>query len=157
MMERDESRVLSKLSERVSEVALIVLNLMGMQERCMSKRVMVVDDDKEVQEIVTFVLKRNGIEVIKASNGQQLQLLLEREQNALPDLIILDVMMPGIDGYELCRRLRSDPRTEHIPIMVITGRAEGIYQRISADLGARHMTKPFHPLALLEQVQKLLE
>ncbi len=123
----------------------------------MSKRVMVVDDDKEVQEIVTFVLNRNGIEVIKASNGQQLHLLLEREQNQLPDLIILDVMMPGVDGYQLCRRLRSDPRTQHIPIMIITGHAEGIYQRISTDLGAKHMTKPFHPLALLEQVQMLLQ
>lgn len=123
----------------------------------MTKRVMVVDDDKEVQEIITFVLNCHGIEVINASNGQQLQRLLALEQNQLPDLIILDVMMPGVDGYQLCRHLRSDPRTQHIPIMIITGHAEGIYQRISADLGAKHMTKPFHPLALLEQVQMLLQ
>ncbi len=124
----------------------------------MSKRVMVVDDDKDVQEIVTFVLNRHGIEVINASNGQQLQQVLALEQTHLPDLIILDVMMPGVDGYQLCRRLRSDPQTQHIPIMIITGHAEGIYQRISADLGAaKHMTKPFHPLDLLEQVQILLQ
>jgi CheY-like chemotaxis protein len=122
----------------------------------MSKRVMVVDDDRDVQEIVTFVLNCNGIEVVNASNGQQLQGLLALEQNQLPDLIILDVMMPGVDGYQLCRCLRSDPQTQHIPVMIITGHAEGIYQRISADLGVKHMTKPFHPLHLLEQVQILL-
>lgn len=123
----------------------------------MSKRVMVVDDDRDVQEIVTFVLNCNGIEVVNAANGQQLQGLLALERNHLPDLIILDVMMPGMDGYQLCRHLRSDPLTRHIPIIIITGHAEGIYQRISADLGARHMTKPFHPLYLLEQVQGLLD
>lgn len=124
----------------------------------MSKCVMVVDDDKDVQEIVTFVLNCHGIAVINAANGQQLQQLLGLEQTHLPDLIILDVMMPGIDGYQLCRRLRSDPLTQHIPIMIITGHVEGIYQRISTDLGAAvHMTKPFHPLDLLEQVQILLQ
>ena len=112
----------------------------------------------KVQEIVTFVLNRHGIEVINASNGQQLHQALALEQTHLPDLIILDVMMPGVDGYQLCRRLRSDPQTQHIPIMIITGHAEGIYQRISVDLGAaKHMTKPFHPLDLLEQVQILLQ
>jgi CheY-like chemotaxis protein len=124
----------------------------------MPKRVMVVDDDKDVQEIVTFVLNHHGIEVINASNGQQLQQILALEQTHLPDLIILDVMMPGVDGYQLCRHLRSDPQTQHIPIIIITGHAEGIYQRISADLGAAgHMIKPFHPLDLLEQVQMLLQ
>jgi len=124
----------------------------------MSKRVMVVDDDKDVQEIVTFVLTCHGIEVINATSGQQFQQLLSLEGTYLPDLIILDVMMPGVDGYELCRRLRSNPQTEHIPIIIITAHAEGIYQRISTDLGAAlHMTKPFHPMALLEQVQTLLQ
>jgi CheY-like chemotaxis protein len=124
----------------------------------MSKCVMVVDDDQDVQEIVSFVLNCHGIEVINAANGQQLHQLLGSEQTRLPDLIILDVMMPGVDGYQLCRRLRSDPLTQHIPIMIITGHAEGIYQRISTDLGAAvHMTKPFHPLDLLEQVQILLQ
>jgi DNA-binding response OmpR family regulator len=124
----------------------------------MVKRVMVVDDDKDVQEIVTFVLKCNGIEVVSASNGQELQHLLAIEKGDLPDLIILDVMMPGEDGYQICRNLRRDARTQHIPVMIITGHAEGIYRRISADLGAaEHMTKPFHPLELMERVQLLLK
>src|ERR1700738_5551960 len=123
----------------------------------MPRRVMVVDDDKDVREIVTYVLSCNGIEVISASNGQQLQQMLLSEQGNLPDLIILDVMMPGEDGYQICRGVRTNPCTQHIPVMIITGHVEGIYQRISADLGvAQHMTKPFHPLELLEWVQTLL-
>ncbi len=124
----------------------------------MSKRVIVVDDDREVQEIVTFVLTCHGFEVVAASNGLQLQQLLTTESFHLPDLIILDVMMPGEDGYQICRGLRSDPQTQNIPVMIITAHSEGIYERISRDLGAaQHMTKPFHPLELAEKVKVLLE
>lgn len=123
----------------------------------MPKRIIVVDDDKEVQEIVTFVLKRNGFEVSAVSNGQQLQHLLNTDHSQLPDLIILDVMMPGRNGYQICSDLRNNPKTLHIPIMIITAHAEDIYERISVDVGAaQHITKPFHPLELAEKVKALL-
>jgi len=119
-------------------------------ERC----ILVVDDDKEVREIISFVLRRNGFEVIVASSGQQIQQLL---QQRVPDLILLDVMMPGEDGYRLCRYLRRDPLTQHIPIVIMTAHAEDIYQQISRDVGAsQHITKPFHPLDLVEKVKALL-
>jgi len=122
-----------------------------------SKRIIVVDDDSEVRDIVAFVLNRNGFEVEGAANGQQLHHLLTGGVH-LPDLIILDVMMPGENGYKICSGLRSDPQTRHIPVMIITAHAEGIYERISADLGAaQHITKPFHPLELAERVKGLLE
>jgi len=123
----------------------------------MSKRIIVVDDDSEVRDIVSFVLNCNGFEVEGAANGQQLQHILRGDMH-LPDLIILDVMMPGENGYTICSGLRSDPQTQHIPVMIITGHAEGIYEKISADLGAaQHITKPFHPLELAERVKVLLE
>ena len=123
----------------------------------MSKRIIVVDDDKEVQEIVTFVLKRNGFEVSAVSNGQQLQHLLNTDHSQLPDLIILDVMMPGENGYQICGDLRNNPEMQHIPIIIITAHAEDIYERISVDIGAaQHITKPFHPLELAEKVKALL-
>jgi DNA-binding response OmpR family regulator len=123
----------------------------------MSKRVIVVDDSKEVREIVSFVLQRNGFEVLVAANGMQLQQILSSEQEELPDLIILDVMMPGEDGFHICTSLRTNPSTCHIPVMIITAHAEDIYQRISLDLGAvSHITKPFHPLELAERVKYLL-
>jgi len=120
----------------------------------MLKRVIVVDDDKEIQEIVTFVLNRNGFEVAVASNGQQLQRLLATQ---VPDLIVLDVMMPGQNGYEIFSALRSDLRTQQVPVIIMTAHAENIYERISVDLGAAdHITKPFHPLDLVEKICKLL-
>ena len=123
----------------------------------MRKRVMVVVDSKEVREIVSFVLQCHGFEVIVAADGAQLQQYLDAEQEALPDLIILDVMMPGEDGFHICTHLRANPSTQHIPVMIITAHVEDIYQRISFDLGAAsHITKPFHPLELAEQVVYLL-
>lgn len=116
-----------------------------------------VDDDREVREIISFVLVRQGFEVECAANGQQLQTLLAPGRGRLPDLIILDVMMPGEDGYHICRGLREDRRTTHIPIMIVTARVENIYGRISEDLGAStHITKPFHPLELVERAYELL-
>ena len=120
----------------------------------MPNRVVVVDDDKEVQEIVTFALKRNGFEVAVASNGQQLQEMLA---TYTPDLVILDVMMPGLDGYQIFGGLRKSAATEHVPVIIMTAHAENIYERISLDLGAAvHITKPFHPLELVGRVQGLL-
>ena len=118
------------------------------------KSILVVDDDKEVREILSFVLKQNGFEVVLASNGSYIQQVLSQR---VPDLILLDVMMPGEDGYRLCRYLRQNPLTQHVPIMIMTAHAEDIYQRISRDVGAsQHITKPFHPLDLAEKVKALL-
>lgn len=121
----------------------------------MSKRIIVVDDDREILEIITFVLVRHGFCVEGVSSGLSLQRLLTSQ---LPDLIILDVMMPGEDGYHICRSLRNDPATQHIPVMMITAHPEDIYERISIDLGAvEHITKPFHPLELAVRVKAIFE
>ena len=121
----------------------------------MRHRVVVVDDDKEIQEIVTFVLSRNGFDVAVASNGQQLQDILA---TTMPDLIILDVMMPGLDGYQIFANLRENAAIQYIPVIIMTAHVENIYERISLDLGAaEHITKPFHPLDLVGKVQRLLQ
>ncbi len=121
----------------------------------MSKRIIVVDDDKEIREITRFVLTHNGFEVAVACNGKQLQQLLAEQ---LPELIILDVMMPGEDGYQIFSSLRKDACTRHIPVVIMTAHTEDIYGRISTDLGAaEHITKPFHPLELVERVNALLQ
>lgn len=121
----------------------------------MVKRVLVADDDKEIREIVSFVLTRHGFMIDTVSGKRELQQMLALH---IPDLIILDVMMPGADGYRICHELRRDPRTRHIPVIMMTAHNEEIYQRISDDLGvAQHITKPFHPLDLAERVVALLE
>lgn len=124
----------------------------------MPKQIIVVDDNKEVREIVTFVLQRYGYRVTCAANGKQLQQVLDLCTGEPPALLILDVMMPGEDGYHIFHQLRTDENTRQIPVMIITAHAEEIYQRISRDLGAvLHMTKPFHPLALAERVKEIVE
>ncbi len=120
----------------------------------MAKHIIVVDDDKEIREIVSVALKCNGFEVAAASNSQQLRRLLAVQT---PDLIILDIMMPGQNGYQIFSSLRNDAHTRGIPVIIMTARAEHIYERISVDLGvADHITKPFHPLDLVEKVKVLL-
>ncbi len=121
----------------------------------MSKRILVVDDDRQIREIISFALEHNGYEVTVAENGQRLSELL---QQFTPDLIILDVMMPGLDGYQLFGLMRGSPLTQKIPVIIMTAHDEDIYERISKDLGAsEHITKPFHPLDLVERVQTLLQ
>ncbi|HET8910865.1 MAG TPA: response regulator [Ktedonobacteraceae bacterium] len=121
----------------------------------MPKRIVVVDDDKEVQEIIAFVLRRSGFDVDIAYNGGQLQGLLVGFR---PDLIILDVMMPGQDGYQIFSGLQKNPETRAIPVIIMTAHAEDIYERISLDLGVtEHMTKPFHPLELVEKIKVILQ
>lgn len=119
----------------------------------MQKHIVVVDDDKEIREIITFALTHNGFDVATASTGAQLQRLLDTR---MPDLILLDVMMPGQDGYQIFYHLRNDVLTRHIPVIIMTAHSEDIYARISHDLGATHITKPFHPLDLVERVKTLL-
>jgi DNA-binding response OmpR family regulator len=119
----------------------------------MAKQIVVVDDDKEMREILPFALRHYGFEVATASNGAQLQALLSQR---VPDLILLDVMMPGQDGYQIFYHLRTDPLTHHIPVIIMTAHSEDIYARISQDLGAFHLTKPFHPLRMVEKVRALL-
>jgi len=120
----------------------------------MQKHVVVVDDDKEIREIITIALTHNGFTVAAASSGARLQDLLDEQ---MPDVMLLDVMMPGQDGYHLFYTIRHDPRTRDIPVIIMTAHAEDIYARISQDLGAEHVTKPFHPLELVEKVKRLLQ
>lgn len=120
----------------------------------MKQRILIVDDEEGIREVVAFILERHGFLVGKVESGKQ---LYQRLAVQLPDLIILDVMMPGEDGYKICRILQRDPVTRHIPVMMITAHVEDIYKRISDDLGvAKHITKPFHPMVLVECVRAIL-
>ena len=94
-------------------------------------------------------------EAVETLRLQGLQALLASQ---MPDLIILDVTMPGQDGYQIFNGLRSNPQTQQIPVVIMTAHAENIYERISVDLGAaEHLTKPFHPLELVDRIKVLLQ
>jgi putative two-component system response regulator len=102
---------------------------------------LVVDDEAEVRDLIGEVLEGFGILTVALADPGA---VLEQAATHRPALIVLDVMMPGMDGYTLAARLREDPRTATIPIVFITGQTEPMYRALSADAGAvAHVQKPF--------------
>ena len=116
--------------------------------------ILVIDDEPDLVELVEFNLKKDGYEVIVAKNGQS---GLEIAQKHVPDLIVLDLMMPGIDGLEVCRQLRGDPRTKQIPMIMLTAKSAEADRIVGLELGADdYVTKPFSPRELVARVRALL-
>jgi len=118
------------------------------------KHILLVDDSPVVAETVRDALEPFGYRVAWIEDGAGVPTALER---GMPDLVILDVMMPGVDGYEACRRLRADPKTAHLPILMLTARAEEADKVVGLELGADdYLAKPFGERELLARVRALL-
>jgi two-component system phosphate regulon response regulator PhoB len=118
------------------------------------KTVLVVDDEKDLVELISYDLKRNGYDVLAAYDGNAALDLAMRE---LPDLIVLDLMLPGIDGTEVARRLKGDSRTAGVPIIMLTAKAEETDVVVGLTLGADdYVTKPFSKKILLARVNTVL-
>jgi two-component system alkaline phosphatase synthesis response regulator PhoP len=116
--------------------------------------ILIIDDEKDLIEMVRYNLDKDGYDVIAASDGQT---GLEIAQRHKLDLIVLDLMMPGIDGLEVCRRLRTDPRTGRIPVIMLTARATEADRIVGLELGADdYITKPFSPRELVARVKAIL-
>jgi len=118
------------------------------------KLVLVADDDPDILDLVTFRLDRAGYEVVQARDGQEaLDAALERT----PDLCVLDVMMPRLDGYEVTRRLREESTTRSVPIILLTARAQEADVQRGFESGATdYVKKPFSPQELRARVEALL-
>jgi DNA-binding response OmpR family regulator len=116
--------------------------------------VLVSDDDDDLRELVVYRLETSGYRVVQARNGEEaLAAALEHE----PDAIVLDVMMPRLDGYEVCRRLRADERTARTPVILLTSRAQEADVATGFDAGADdYVTKPFSPNELQARVRAIL-
>jgi DNA-binding response OmpR family regulator len=120
----------------------------------MPKHVLAVDDNDDTLCILGFALENAGFVVHAAHNQREMQAELARE---LPDLMVLDVMLPEVNGYEVLQQLHENALTRAIPVIVVTAKAEPLYRRMSQDLGvSHHLTKPFHPEALVEHAQAIL-
>jgi two-component system, OmpR family, alkaline phosphatase synthesis response regulator PhoP len=113
-----------------------------------------VDDERDVTDLVSFHLNRAGFNVLTASSGRE---ALDTIDVNHPDLIILDLMLPDIDGFGICEILRRHERTAKIPIILLTAWATNDAQHLGLELGALdYVTKPFSPKKLVERVQHLL-
>lgn len=115
----------------------------------MRKRVLVVDDERDIVELIRYNLSKEGYEVSVAHDGQQ-----ALEKAAACDLVILDLMMPVMDGFEACRRLKSDPKTQRIPVIFLTAKAGEIDEVVGLELGADdYIQKPISPRKLVARVK----
>ena len=120
----------------------------------MPDRILVVDDEREMVEATRMVLEGEGYVVIVASSGEE---ALQKADSEMPDLIFLDVVMPGKSGLEVCKLLKSQPKTKHITILMFTVLGRQVDRTLSVEAGADgHFTKPFAPEALLAEVRKRL-
>ncbi|TMK18558.1 MAG: response regulator [Actinobacteria bacterium] len=121
----------------------------------MGKRVLVVDDDRVIQQLLQVNLELEGYDVVAtASDGNE---ALDKVASLKPDLVILDIMMPKMDGLEVTRRLKAQPKLAKIPIILLSARAQDLDIREGLDIGAdAYLTKPFDPVELLEVVGRLL-
>lgn len=118
-------------------------------------KILVVDDEPDAVELISFNLKAAGFEVLSASDGAE---ALKAARVYGPSLILLDVMLPEVDGLEVCKLLRRDPATSALPIIMLTAKAAEIDRVLGLELGADdYITKPFSPRELVLRVKKLLE
>ena len=120
----------------------------------MPKKILVVEDDPSAARLVGYTLEHEGYQVVTATNGPE---GLRRAQEEEPDLLILDVMLPGLDGFEVCHRLRDGPRTACLPILMLSAKAQEMDKTTAAKVGAdRYLVKPADPAELLTTVECLL-
>lgn len=119
------------------------------------KKILLVDDEKDLVETVSLRLKALGYEVIAAYDGKE---ALEKAKKDKPDLIILDLMLPKIDGYKVCRMLKFDEKYKNIPIVMFTARAQESDKELGLQVGAdEYITKPFDAVVLLTKIKALLK
>ena len=117
-------------------------------------KILVVDDEINITQILEFSIGSEGYEVITAQDGEDAVDKARREQ---PDLIILDIMMPKIDGYEACRILKANPLTKNIPVVLLTAKGRDIDKRLGYEVGATdYIVKPFSPNKLVDRIHQLL-
>jgi two-component system phosphate regulon response regulator PhoB len=117
-------------------------------------KILVVDDEPDALDLVAFNLKQAGLDVVTADDGAA---ALKRAREVVPDLILLDLMLPEVDGLEVCKQLRRDPATSSIPIIMLTAKAAEIDRVLGLELGADdYVTKPFSPRELVLRVKNLI-
>ena len=120
----------------------------------MSIQVLVVEDEADIRDLIIFHLAREGFQTRTAGTGAE---ALQRMRKSRPDLVILDLMIPELDGLEVCRRLRRDPATASIPVIILTAKGDEVDRVVGLEIGADdYVTKPFSPKELVARVRALL-
>jgi DNA-binding response OmpR family regulator len=118
-------------------------------------KVLVVDDEEYIQHILNFSFGAEGFEVITAGDGEEAVTLARSER---PDIVVLDIMMPKMDGYEACKQIKADPQTQSIPVILLTAKGREVDRKLGAEAGADdYVVKPFSPGRLIERVEGFIK
>jgi len=121
----------------------------------MAARILIADDDPDMRHLLRLILRRRGYQIIEARDGQE---TLARASEERPDLILLDIMMPRMSGFEVCRRLQADKGTVHIPIIFLTAKSDPVSRHKGLRLGARDfISKMVGPKQLIKQIEQILD
>jgi DNA-binding response OmpR family regulator len=120
----------------------------------MVKKLLLIEDDAVSRRLMELILNKEGFQVITASNGLE---GLRKARFESPDLLILDVMLPGLDGFEVCHRLRSDPATEKMPVLILSAKGQESDRNAALQVGGNaFLPKPIDRMVLLNKVAELL-
>jgi two-component system phosphate regulon response regulator PhoB len=134
-------------------IELLAARHSPLQAAMTKQRILIIEDERALTDVLTYNLQREGYETIIAHDGQE---GLRKAQTLLPDLVILDLMLPILNGLEVCRELRAGERTRHIPILMLTAKAEETDQVVGFSLGADdYVTKPFSVKVLVQRIKAL--
>jgi two-component system alkaline phosphatase synthesis response regulator PhoP len=118
------------------------------------EHILVVDDEEDLLELVGYNLSKEGYRVSYASSGEE---AMQKARAELPGLIVLDLLLPSVDGLEVCKLLKTDPKTLHIPVVMLTAKGEEIDVVMGLEVGADdYVTKPFSPRVLLARIRAVL-
>jgi len=118
------------------------------------RKILIIEDDRDIVEMVEYNLREEGYATVSALNGEEGVNLARSER---PDLIILDIMLPIVDGFEVCRTLKSDNTTSHIPIIILSAKSQETDKVVGLELGADdYITKPFSPRELIARIRAIM-
>lgn len=121
----------------------------------MGKKILIVDDEAHIVNILKFNIKKAGFDVITAANGEEALSMIASE---MPDLIICDVMMPKVTGFEVCQKVKGDDKFKHIPFILLTAKGQEVDKDIGLKFGAdQYLTKPFSPKSVVDKVAEILK
>ena len=120
----------------------------------MMKKILIVDDEKDIVDLISYNLEKEGFTIIKAYDGEKALDLIQKDS---PDLVVLDLMLPGIRGLDVCRLIRQDKKTERLPIIMLTARSDDLDKILGLEMGADdYITKPFNVKELIARIRAVL-
>jgi DNA-binding response OmpR family regulator len=118
-------------------------------------KILVVDDEEYIQHILNFSFGAEGYDVVTASDGEE---GVSKARNEKPDVIVMDIMMPRMDGYEACKKIKADPQTKDIPVILLTAKGRDSDRKLGSEVGADdYVVKPFSPGRLIERVEGVMK